>query len=312
MKIYFGFLLSLLLTAFTANAAYVVPNGSITQQKFAAQSIESARLMNCTIATSVGSNALTIALKDNTGADTSTLSPCSIAFRNATAATGTYVTRSVTGALSLVVSSGSTLGCISAVQCTLYVYAVDTGSGVVLGVVNGAVFDQGALVSSTAEGGAGAADSTQVLYTTSAQSNKPVRLIAKVLATQATAGTWATAPSLVAPWPFKAGCSATSGDGTACTFSWKGSTTCVVSNETGGDSINGNGSIAVGAQNVQCTYTFNSGFCTGAPNCALGKDGGYPSACFAQTATTSSITTTCSNGGSATNYDHSVICQCNK
>ena len=158
-------------------------------------------LTNATLACSVGSSALTIALKDSTGADASALSPVSIGFRDATSATGTYTTRTVTAALSLVVSSGSTLAHRSGDPFYIYVYAVDTGSGVVLGV-SSAIHDDGTVKSTTAEGGAGAADSPNPIYTTSAQTNKPIRLLARLTSNQTTAGTWAAVPTEISLAPF--------------------------------------------------------------------------------------------------------------
>ncbi len=156
---------------------------------------------NCSLAASVGSNALTIALKDAGGSDPSGSSPCVITFRNGTAATGTWSSITVTAATSVVVSSGSTLGCTSALKCRLYVYAIASSGSVVLGVINGAKFDEATVQTATAEGGAGAADSPFLMYATAAQSSKPVRLLGRIEATEATAGTWATTPSKLSNVP---------------------------------------------------------------------------------------------------------------
>lgn len=160
-------------------------------------------IQNCSITTSVGSNALTIALKDAAGSDPSGGSPCKIGFRNVTAATGTYAIVSTTAATSLVVSSGSTLGCTSAVECVLYIYAINNAGTVILGVTNG-LADEGTILATTAEGGAGAADNKSVMYASSAVT-KAVRLIGRIRATEATAGTWATTPSENSNWPFANG-----------------------------------------------------------------------------------------------------------
>jgi hypothetical protein len=159
-------------------------------------------LSNLTLAASVSGNALTIALKDSSGSDASAGSPVKIGFRNATPATGTYTQRSVTGALSLVISSGSTLGHASGATHYIYVYAFDNSGTVVLGAST-AWFDNGTVQSSTAEGGAGAADSNRVIYTASAVTSKPIRLIGRLATNQVTAGTWALAPTEIALWPFE-------------------------------------------------------------------------------------------------------------
>lgn len=152
--------------------------------------------VNLSISASVAGNALTVALKDQAGSDPSGGSPVKIGFRNSTATSGTYNQRSITSALSIVISSGSTLGTTSGNQHYLYVYALDN-SGTVELAISQSLFSDLSLQSTTAEGGAGAADSNAVLYSTTARSNVPVRLIARISTTQVTAGTWAAAPSEV-------------------------------------------------------------------------------------------------------------------
>jgi hypothetical protein len=186
---------------------------AVTAAKIAAATIDKTKLdgsttsmaneiCNVSITASCAANALTIALKTKAGANASATDPATIGFRNATSATGDYVTRSITAALSLVISSGSTLGHASGADHYIYVYAIDNGGTVVLGAST-SWFDNGSVQSSTAEGGAGAADSNRVLYTTAAVTNKAVRLLARIKVNQATAGTWVTAPSEISLWPFE-------------------------------------------------------------------------------------------------------------
>ena len=94
-------------------------------------------------------------------------------------------------------SSGSTLGHVSAKDQYLYVYAIDNAGTVELAVAGSHVFDEGALQSTTAEGGAGAADSGNVLYSTTSRSNVPIRLIGRIKSNQTVAGTWAASASEV-------------------------------------------------------------------------------------------------------------------
>jgi hypothetical protein len=159
-------------------------------------------ISNCSIATSVASSALTIALKDSSGSDPSGGSVCKIGFRSATAATGTYSQVSVTAATSLVVSSGSTLGTSNATDAYLYVYAINNAGTVELGVING-LLDEGSVQSSTAEGGAGAADNTSTFYSTTARSSKAIRLLARIKVNETTAGTWASNATEISNSPFK-------------------------------------------------------------------------------------------------------------
>lgn len=155
-------------------------------------------VINASLACSVATSALTISLKDAGGSDASSTSPIRIAFRSATAATGTYTMRSVTSSLSVVVSSGSTLGHTNSTESPIYVYAIDNAGTVEL-AVSTALYDTFSIVSTTAEGGAGAADSATAIYSTTARSNVGIRLIGRLLSTQTTAGTWAAVPTEAAP-----------------------------------------------------------------------------------------------------------------
>lgn len=145
---------------------------------------------NYSLATSVAANALTIALKDKAGSDPSGGSAVTIAFRNATSATGDYTVRTATAATSVVVSSGSTLGHTSAIAAYIYVYALDNAGTIEL-AVSSARYDTGSVVTTTAEGGAGAADSATAIYSTTARTGVAIRLIGRLKSTQTTAGTWA-------------------------------------------------------------------------------------------------------------------------
>lgn len=154
---------------------------------------------NVGLSVTMGSSAATIALKDATGADPSAASPCTINVRNGTLATGTVNQRTVQAALSTVISSGSTAGTASTIGSRIYVAAIDAGGAIELAWNNcTATPDENTLISTTAEGGAGAADSAGVWYSTTARSNVAFTILGYFESTQATAGTWATAPSKIA------------------------------------------------------------------------------------------------------------------
>jgi hypothetical protein len=141
------------------------------------------------VTASVASSALTV-----------TLNPCALDFRSSTLTDGTVNTRTVSAAISVVVSSGSTLGTVSATQSRIVVLALDNAGTIELAVVNisgGTNLDETTLISTTAEGGAGAADSATVVYSTTARTSLPFRVVGFIESTQATAGTWATAPSTI-------------------------------------------------------------------------------------------------------------------
>jgi hypothetical protein len=159
-------------------------------------------LDNCSITASVASNALTISLKDAGGNDPSSASPCRAGMRSGTATSGAYSIATATSAQSLVISSGSTLGTLSGQPHDLHVHLINNAGALEL-AVSQVDFDSGTLVSTTAEGGAGAADSNRILYSTTARSNVGARLFARIRITQATAGTWASAPAEVSIWPFE-------------------------------------------------------------------------------------------------------------
>lgn len=140
------------------------------------------------ISASVAANALTISA-----------SALTLDFRSTTLGSGAVTTVSGTPA-NLVISSGSTLGTVNSVQSRIVVIALNNAGTIELAAVNisgGNQLDETNLISTTAEGGAGAADSANVIYSTTARTSLAYRVIGYVESTQATAGTWATAPSTI-------------------------------------------------------------------------------------------------------------------
>jgi hypothetical protein len=163
---------------------------------------KSTEIANGSLTASVGSNALTIALKTAAGADPSASDPVYVAFRSSTAGTGTVQVRTVTAALSITVPSTGTMGQSNAVAARLWVALIDNAGTVEMAVVNtqlgaGQIFpvNESLLISTTALGTG--SDSAGVWYSTTLRSNVPMRLLGYIENTQATAGTWATAPSVI-------------------------------------------------------------------------------------------------------------------
>lgn len=156
-------------------------------------------LDNISFTATVSAKALTVALKGVNGNDPASGNPCMIAFRSATLTDGKPVVRSVTSSLSVVLSSGSTLGFTAALAGRLYVWAIDNAGTVELALSRTAdIFPESNLVSTTAEGGAGAADSASVMYSTTARTNVACRCIGYIeITTGATAGEWDNAPTVV-------------------------------------------------------------------------------------------------------------------
>lgn len=155
---------------------------------------------NYSLTASVAANALTIALKSGAGTDCTGLDYASFGFRSATLTSGIYSIVTVTSALSMTVSSGSTLGALSAKPHYHYIYILNNSGSLEL-AISSARYDSGTVVSTTAEGGAGAADSATAIYSTTARTNKPIRLIGRILSTQTTAGTWAAAVTEITSSP---------------------------------------------------------------------------------------------------------------
>lgn len=185
-------LILFLLLAVTANAQ-TIKDGSIVPRMNNIANYGPSDIKNLQIYTSVNANALTIGVYGtDTGAAPTTLKPVEIIFRNGSDSTGNYVKRQITAATTLVVPSGTTLGTANGVEAALWIYAIDNDGTVELGVSQFSIVDTSLLVSSTAISGGATAG---VLYSTSARTSKPARLIGKILSTQATAGTWATNPS---------------------------------------------------------------------------------------------------------------------
>lgn len=160
-------------------------------------------VINGTIAESHTGNAATFALKTLAGTDPSATDPVLIAFRNATVGTGNYVYRTVTGALSLTISSGSTFGASNGTAFKVWIMLFDDAGTIRIGAINclsgTSIYPLGQvpLASSTAEGGLGAADSAQVFYTGTAVTSKPYVILGYVSYESGltTAGSWDAAPT---------------------------------------------------------------------------------------------------------------------
>lgn len=131
---------------------------------------------------------------------TITIPAGSLQFRSTTLSSGTPVTRTIASPISLVISSGSTLGASNGVASRIAVLAIDNAGTVEVAAVNlagGMQLDETNLISTTAEGGAGGADSATVVYSTIARTNVAYRVIGFYDETQTTAGTHVSALTLV-------------------------------------------------------------------------------------------------------------------
>jgi hypothetical protein len=179
--------------ATTVNATTITATGTVTAETLTFEGGGSmtklAEPAIKPITAAVSANALTV-----------TLDPTTLDFRSSTLTSGAVVSRSVTSAISVTVSSGSTLGTVAATQSRIVVLALDNAGTVELAVVNiagGNDLTETGVISTTAEGGSGAADSASTIYSTTARTGVAYRVVGYIESTQATAGTWATAPSTI-------------------------------------------------------------------------------------------------------------------
>lgn len=153
-------------------------------------------LINGTITSSIAASAVTFAIKTVAGADPSPADPVIITFRNNS--TGVYVDVPITGPISMTVSSGSTLGATNGTPFRVWLCALSILGGIALAVgIRTSVtqvfpLNEDTLMSSTAEGGAGGADTLGTMYSTAIQVSKQFRILGYMDWTSglAAAGTW--------------------------------------------------------------------------------------------------------------------------
>ncbi len=141
----------------------------------AAAPTQSKDIINHALNVSVGSNAMTVALKQSDGSTDPTTGSglVKISFRNTTITIGNYIQRLLSSALSIVVPSGATLGQTNAVPGFLYVYALDNSGTIELAISGTDCWDDGILQSTTILDTA--SDSATVLYSTTARSSVAIR-----------------------------------------------------------------------------------------------------------------------------------------
>lgn len=256
-------ILALLFLSVSAIASYNPPPSNIDS---------SLDMKNVGIVATVAANALTIALKGKDLNDPSATNAVYIGFRHATQATGSYTVGSATAATSLVISSGSTLGCSNAVICHISVFAINNLGTIELAAIGTTGTDEGVLVTTTAEGGGGGATSKSTLYSTTARTSIPGRLIARIRADQTTAGTWAAAPTRIETLPFRQGfynCTAFidhSGGTPTLTRSDLNCATGVTDNASGDTTVTLAGIPTI---TPNCTCTSYKDFATNATGCQV-------------------------------------------
>lgn len=152
-------------------------------------------LNNLEFESSVSANALQINVDaQSNGSSPDSNNVVSIGMRTTATNVAFYALRTISSSLTITVPSGATLGHASGVSEPIYIYAMDGTSGTMELAVSTSLFDDKVLQSTTAIS-AGATSRT-VLYSTTARTNRPIRLVAKFFSNQTAAGTWATNPQI--------------------------------------------------------------------------------------------------------------------
>ena len=139
------------------------------------------------VAASVASNDLT-----------ATINPTKLDFRSTTLTSGTISTVTLASAASLVVPNGATLGTTNSIAARLVLLAINNAGAIEVAIINlsgGVDLSETGLISTTAL--STGSDSANVAYSTTARTSLAYRVVGVIDITQTTAGTWASAPTLV-------------------------------------------------------------------------------------------------------------------
>lgn len=162
-------------------------------------------LVNYTLTATVLSNAMTITLLTSNGSVPSSNSPVITSFRNSPITAGTYSRVNVTGALSLVIPNGATLGTFGGVSAgdsireCVYVYLINNAGVAELAVSGGIIQNEDNLINTISIGVS--SDSLAAFYSNSARTGVACRLIGTIYFNQNVAGVWAAAPKNISIQP---------------------------------------------------------------------------------------------------------------
>lgn len=136
------------------------------------------------------------------GSLTLKLNPTNIDYRSSNLTVGTPVNVVNSSQVITTISAGSTAGTSSGVPSTLLIFAINNAGQTELAwtnILNPSIFNEQGLITTTAEGGTGTADSASTVYSTTARVGVAYRVIGIFKSTQTTAGTWAQTAELVHP-----------------------------------------------------------------------------------------------------------------
>lgn len=188
-----------------ANGTVPVANSGSTAGLVYIAALGGLVLIGGKLTASTGSNALTVAIKTDAGNDPSATEPVYIAFRDTTVTAGGLSLVAVTAATSLVISNGSTLGLANSEYARVHIGVINNSgtaelfawTAQVAAGLNMVYPVEQDLVTTTAEGGAGAADSNGTYYSTTARTSKAWRYAGFVEVQIGTSGAWSNAVALV-------------------------------------------------------------------------------------------------------------------
>lgn len=160
-------------------------------------------LANGELVASVAGNALTIALKTSAGNDPSTSDPVYVAIRDGTLTHGNYNIKSITAALSLVITAGSYFGQSNNVPFRIWIVLFDDAGTARLGAVSFTnlfavgSFSDAVLHSSSTPSGSGGNAGT--IYTGTAVTSRPMRILGYMEwnSGMATTGQWTVGPDVI-------------------------------------------------------------------------------------------------------------------
>lgn len=180
----------------------------VISQSAAPSSDISATMLPVTSAATLGAAREALGLKQQQSIDytlsgnalTLKLNPTNLDFRSGTYTSGTPVSVANAAQITTTISSGSTGGTVSGVQSEILILAINNAGTMELAWTNasgGLILNEAGVINTVAEGGAGGADSNNVIYSTTARTGVAYRVVGVFRSTQTTAGTWAQAPTLV-------------------------------------------------------------------------------------------------------------------
>lgn len=156
-----------------------------------------ATINNLAIMASVSASTLIVNVVQNDGISAPTASSNTfLSFADPAIDSSKNNLRTISATITTTIPTGATFGMANGVADHLYVYLLDNfGTSQELAFAAEDSYDERLLWSTTAL--SAASTSRNVLYSTTARSNVPIRFIGKISLTEATAGTYLTAPTRV-------------------------------------------------------------------------------------------------------------------